>query len=355
MYINGRFLTQRITGVQRFAYELMIELDKHPNLIEQLKIRIIIPKNFNEHEYPFHKIPFVKSKFLKGHLWEQLVLPFKSRGEILLNLCNTGALFKKNQLTVIHDAAVYVNKNTFSLTFRMWYKILFFMMAKFSKKIITVSQYSKKELINFLDIPNHKISVISEGKEQIIRIKSDRSILDRFNLNNDRYILAVSSLNPNKNFQAIIDATKDLPNDIKLVIAGGDNNKVFQQSLDLNKVNAIFVGYVTDEELKALYENAFCFVYPSFYEGFGLPPLEAMACGCPVIVSNTTSIPEVCGNAALYINPHNPKNIAEQVTFLLENSKIQEEFKMNGLLQSEGYSWKNSVEQLIQIIKEVSK
>ena len=353
MEINGRFLTQRTTGVQRFAFELLNELNKHPDIVKEMNIKILVPKNFEDKEYPFVNIPLLKTNFLKGHLWEQFILPYVSRGKILINLCNTGPMFKRKQLTVIHDVAVYASSRNFSKSFRFWYKVMFYWMAKFTDKIVTVSHYSKDELMKYLKVPKERLGVMSEGKEQIVRIKADYSILERFQLNGECYLLAVSSLNPNKNFKSIIEAAKHLPKDIKVVIAGGSNNKIFKQDFDQTEVKAIFVGYVTDEQLKALYENAFCFIYSSYYEGFGLPPLEAMACGCPVILSDRTSLPEVGGDAVLYIDPEQPIQIVNHVNRILKNPSLREKMITNGYKQAEKFTWEKALEEFLGLIEEV--
>lgn len=351
--INGRFLTQKITGVQRFAYEILNTLNAKPQLVKQYNLKVIVPEYYSENEYPFSNIPLIKKSALKGHLWEQFVISKTNKGEVLINLCNTGPVFKKSQLIIIHDVAVYANPNTFSKAFRFWYKIMFWGMSKNAKKILTVSEYSKSEILNYLSVSEERVSVMSEGKEQILRIPSDSSILDRHDLKKESYLLAVSSLNPNKNFKAIIEAAKDLPNDMKVVIAGGTNSKVFQQGFKQTDVDAVFVGYVSDQELKALYENAFCFVYPSFYEGFGLPPLEAMACGCPVISSNTTSLPEVGGEAVLYVDPNEPKQIADHVQQMLNDPSIREEMIRKGYEQAAKFTWEKSLNKLLKVVKEV--
>lgn len=353
MYINGRFLTQKITGVQRFAYEIINELNQHKDLINKYNIKLVVPEYYNDFEYPFNNIPLIKKGNIKGHLWEQLILSRISREELLLNLCNTGPILKRNQVTIIHDVAVYANPNTFSKAFRIWYKIMFKAMAIFTKKIVTISKFSKSELIKYLSIPEERLGIISEGKEQILRIKPDYSILNRYKLKNKSYLLAVGSLNPNKNFNAIIKAAKSLPKNLKLVIAGGSNSKVFRSDLKQSEVDAIFVGYITDEELKALYENAFCFIYPSFYEGFGLPPLEAMACGCPVISSNTSSLPEICNDAVIYIDPYQPQQIVEQINRMLLDPSLRNEIIIKGLKQAEKFSWKKALQELFWYIEEV--
>lgn len=113
------------------------------------------------------------------------------------------------------------------------------------------------------------------------------------------------------------------------------------------------MGYVSDAELRALYEHAACFVYPSFYEGFGLPPLEAMACGCPVIVSNAASLPEVCGDAALYCNPCSPEDIAEKISLLMADPRLREDLRQKGLERAKQFTWEKCARETFAIIEKV--
>jgi glycosyltransferase involved in cell wall biosynthesis len=356
VYINGRFLTQRITGVQRFALEFVKALDK---LIEvndiclSFELVVMVPRNIIN-DIKLKNIKVIPVGRLKGHLWEQFELPFYSRGGFLVNLCNTGPLLKRKQIITIHDAAVYSKPEGFAKIFIYWYKFLFKVLSFITCKIVTVSEFSKKELVHYCKIKQNKIRIISEGWEHIQQIEDDLDVFKKHNINPKKYILAVSSLNPNKNFQGIVKAIESL-GDIStdIIIAGGTNPKIFSSSNDSLPNSVKYIGYVTDEELKALYEGAIGFVYPSFYEGFGLPPLEAMACGCPVIVSNVASLPEVCGDAALYVDPYNPEDIAEKIKLLLSNNKLREELRRKGLERAKMFSWEKCAKETLKVIEEV--
>lgn len=354
LYINGRFLTQSVTGVQRYAIEVIKALD---NLIEsgflnKLRNNIIIltPKNITNN-IKFKNIEIKKIGKLKGHLWEQVDLAQYTSGQMLLNLCNSGPLIKKNQMTVIHDVAVYANGKNFSVLFRNWYKLLLKTQAVNSIKIITVSNFSKEEILKYLKIRSNKIKVIYEGKEHFTEQKENQSYIYEKDLNTKPYILAVSSLNPNKNFGAIVKAMDYLKStDFNIVIAGGTDPKVFSQTDEDLPSNVIHLGYVSDSELKTLYKNAFCFVYPSFYEGFGLPPLEAMSIGCPVIISNRASLPEVGGDAALYCDPQKPEDIARQIKKMISDNNLRNELIHKGLIQSEKFTWEKCAYEIFQPI-----
>jgi len=349
IYINSRFLTQRTTGVQRFA----IEIAKSIASIDK-KIIFIAPKNIL-HDDIAKTINIQCFGNLKGHLWEQLELPFYSRDGLLLNLCNTGPVFHRNSITVMHDAAVFSKPGGFSPQFKLVYRFLLPWLAKRSKKIITVSNFSKNELGYFCKINPSRIEVISESGAHIKKYTPDIEILKKNNLRSKKYILAVSSLNPNKNFQSVASALKlideNLIKDIDFAIVGGQNTACFSGNKTNSPVKASkYLGYVTDEELKALYENAFCFIYPSLYEGFGLPPLEAMECGCPVLCSNAASLPEVCGDAVLYFDPYQPENIADKLELFINHPELRNELIEKGKTRAHQFTWEKSAAQVINII-----
>lgn len=354
IFINGRFLTQPVTGVQRYATEVVKALD---NLFETDKVNkeeyeliILAPKNIIN-DLSLKHIEIKKIGNFNGHFWEQTELPFYVKNSILINLCNAGPILKRNQATVIHDMAVFAYSLNFSFIFKIWYKILISLQGKFSRQIITVSNFSKEELIKYLSIDKQKINVIYEGKEHFINKNVNTSILNKYELDLKPYIFAVSSLNPNKNFKAIVEATKLLETEeLNIVIAGGTDPKVFSGNGITLPGNVKYLGYISDEELKALYESAFCFIYPSFYEGFGLPPLEAMSVGCPVIASDRASLPEVIGDAALYCDPSDPKTIANKIETLIRNNNLRNELIDKGRMQSEKYSWGDTAQKIVNIV-----
>ena len=301
IYINGRFLTQRITGVQRYALEITKALD---NLIskdtafQKHEYIVIAPKNVL-YKVKLKNMSFVQRGILKGHLWEQFELPVYSRDGFLMNFCNCAPLIKRNQTVTIHDAAVSAVPHAFSLAFRTWYKMMFMWLGRSLKQIFTVSEFSKKELHKYYGIPLNKIHVTYNGIDHIKNLEVDEGIIDREDLKEKKYVLAVSSMNPSKNFSLVLDVARLMP-DVEFIIAGGSNEKVFKSAgLDVPQ-NARLIGYVSDEELMALYRHASVFVYPSLYEGFGIPPLEAMMCGCPVVVSDIEVFHEVYGDSVEY-------------------------------------------------------
>jgi glycosyltransferase involved in cell wall biosynthesis len=355
IFINGRFLTQPITGVQRYAAELIKFWDQ---MIEQRLIDssrdtfiLLIPRKI-KYNLALKHIQIKKVGLLNGHLWEQLELPFHTCRGVLINLCNTAPIFKRKQMVTIHDAAVFGYPQAYSASFRNWYRFLFRMLGKTTKLILTDSIFSQSELVKYCNIKPNKLRVVYLGREHILGVQSSDTILNQYDLTGRKYVLAVSSMSPNKNFFNIVKALELLGNvSFPIVIAGGVNPRVFAGTFRLPE-SISHVGYVNDEELKTLYEHAACFIYPSFYEGFGLPPLEAMVCGCPVIVSQTASLPEVCQEAALYCDPNSPQNIAFQIKRILEDDILRESLKKKGLERAKQFSWGKCAEETYQAIQE---
>jgi glycosyltransferase involved in cell wall biosynthesis len=355
--INGRFLTQKVTGVQRTAYEILKQLDilleKPEN--NDVSFEILTPYNFNEKDIIINlkNIKIKKLSRLNGHLWEQFVLPFYSFNHKLINFCNTAPLFKRKQIVYLYDAAVFSRPEGYSKSFVIWYRFLFRVLSLITKRIITVSHFSKLELIKYIPMIEKKIIVSYLGSDHIDPVKDDDSILEKYKIKKNQYFFAVSSLNPNKNFKIILNALKKIKmTNIQVVIAGGTNNKVFSSSGRINDENIITTGYVSDNELKTLYKNARCFIFPSIYEGFGLPPLESMRLGTPVLASNAASIPEICGEAAIYFNPQHADDLIDAIN-KVEFRRINiEDLIIKGKERSEIFNWSKTANDLLNVIRE---
>ena len=233
VYLNGRFLSQRITGVQRYAHELTKALDV---LIGSGRINadrhsfcILAPRNAIV-DPGFDNIPVKMVGRLTGHAWEQIELPFYARDGLLVNLCNTGPLLRGNQTVTIHDASVYSAPETYSLPFRIWYRLNYRVLGRRCSAIITVSHFSKDEL-NRHSLGSGKVRVVYESGEHFRHIDADTSVVRDNGLDNSPFVLAVSSLNPNKNFPSVIRAIEMLTDhSFKVAIAGGTNDKVFSGS-----------------------------------------------------------------------------------------------------------------------------
>ena len=345
IYINARFLTQKITGVQRFAIEISKELKK---MDDQVKFVSPVKVIHNDIANELGVIPIGSST---SHFWEQISLPryLKRIGSpLLVNLCNTAPLFYCNKVVTIHDIAYKLFPENFSLPFRTYYNFLIPKTLQSSRKIITVSNFSKREILKHYKVEENKVDVIYNA----VYNKFTPSEKE----NCEKYILGVSSLSKHKNFDMLVKSFNKIKNkNLKLYIVGEKNrnlNYILTQGHNVNS-NVIFTGRVSDQELVELYSNAACFVFPSLYEGFGIPPLEAMASGTPVVASNAASIPEVCGDAALYFDPLDIEDIAEKILKIVQNDDMKKALIHKGFKQIKKYSWEKSANKMINVINKI--
>ena len=262
IYINGRFLTQKITGVQRYALEMVKEIDREINYNKNYEFIILVPPNIKQ-TISFNNIKIKIVGHLKGHLWEQIELPFYSRKGLLLNFCGCAPIIRKNQIVTLHDAAFCAIPESFSFKFRIWYRIMFYILGHRVKKILTVSNFSRKELNKYFSIDLNKIDITYNGIDHILKVKPNELIFNKFHIEKNSYVLAVSSLNPSKNFKLILKVANKMPN-INFVIAGETNSNIFKSKGFPVTNNVKFIGYVTDEEWY-LYINMLVVLYPLLY------------------------------------------------------------------------------------------
>jgi glycosyltransferase involved in cell wall biosynthesis len=352
--INGRFLTQTTTGVQRAAEELVRALDRvlaaSPEVRQRYSFRLLAPSG-ECRQLELTQIPTFAVGRLRGQQWEQLELPALTEGRLLLNLCNTAPLGRRS-IVVIHDASVFAVPQAYSPAFRSWYRILLPLLGRRSLRVITISRFSQSELSRWAGIPAEKLDLLPLGADHLLHSEADPRVFQRVQVEPGRYVLAVGSRSPHKNLGALVSAVASLgARKPQLVLAGGHNARVFAASAPGD--GTCDAGYVTDGELRALYERAGCFVYPSLYEGFGLPPLEAMLCGCPAIVSNAGSLPEVCGHGARFFNPRDPQDLARCIQEVLEQPGRREQQVRVGLERAREFTWHRSADTLLSILDRV--
>ncbi len=339
LYINGRFLSQPVTGVQRYGRELLRELDA---LLarNEIPIRAVVLMPRNVKDVPIYDHLLARTVgLLTGHAWEQLELPFYSLNGTLFTPGGGAPLIHPRNIITIHDAAVYSAPAGFSFAFRTWYRFLYRALCRTSLHVMTVSNFSKSELVRCYGAKPEKVTVTYEGYEHAKHIPADNSILSKHSLGKFKYLLAVSTKHPNKNFGGVIKALEylNIPN-LDVAFAGKTLNHIYKQ-VSLQGSSVKDLGYVTDGELRSLYQNAACFVFPSFYEGFGLPVLEALSLGCPSVVANTASMPELFAGMAILCDPSDPRDIAAKIRESLETPR--DSIARNAIAASASrYSWK---------------
>jgi glycosyltransferase involved in cell wall biosynthesis len=298
--------------------------------------------------------PKSQNKYI-AHLWNHFILPFK-KGNILFCPANIAPFFvpkKKKLVITLHDMAFITHSESFSPFFRNYYKCLIPKVIQRADKIITISQTSRKEIIKYYPHTKDKIEVVFLGLDKTFYLLP--------NIEKKDQILYVGSLNMRKNFISVIQAFKKLNNNkFQLLIVGNFSSnynlsQATQSILDEAKINPNinFLSNITDDELRLLYNESKLFLFPSFYEGFGLPPLEAMACGTPVITSNISSMPEVCGNAAIYVDPYNIEDITQKLSMLLNNNVLHQKMINKGLEHVKHFTWEKAANKHLKVFNEV--
>ncbi len=284
--------------------------------------------------------------------------------DLIHNPSQIPTFFGANQLYIItvHDLTPIIFPKEHKSGKSLIYKLFFPRTLKSADKIIAVSYSTKQDLIKYFKIADNKIKVIHLASDEKFH-PLDSEIVNKFKKNhniNFPFILYVGTLEPRKNIPTLIEAfynlrKYNLPH--KLVITGKKGWKyklIFETIEKLNlQNNVIFTGYLPDEDLPALYNAADLFVYPSIYEGFGLPPLEAMSCGCRVITSNTSSLPEVVGDAGIMIDPYDTDALTSSIYEVLTNNELRADMVKKGLERAKMFSWEKTAEETLEIYKDV--
>ena len=331
LIINARFQHRRTTGVERYAYEISkrLTLDK----------TYIVPKR------PLGQIA--------GHLWEQLVLPAKIHNQdVLWSPANSGPWLVRDQIITLHDASVFDHPEWFNPSFAAWTRLSWQILAKRVKAIITVSKFSGERLKLHLGISEGKIYVVPNGVGKPFEPQTKYNIDEvrkKYNLSNP-YFLFVGTHEPRKNLAVLFEAFNKLNTSTHLLAIAGEKRKVFADVGQIANLTYKPLGYVPDSDLPALYAGATAVIVPSLYEGFGLTALEAMACGAPVIASNTAAFPEMVGEAALLINPNDSNKLADAMKNISENKTLANTLRERGLQRAAQFTWDESTRRTQEII-----
>lgn len=336
-YVNGRFLTQPMSGTNRFAYELCLGLVRRG-----VRFVVLTPDVPFSTDYDVSGFEIKRISLFSSHLWEQVTLPLYlwRNPTPLLSLKGLGPLFKRNQVSTIHDISYLVHPSWFSLPYRLYYRIMTPIMAKHSKRVITVSEFSKSEISSRLHLPSDKISVVYNAPSDKFRRNEKNSD------STEQFILAVSSLDPRKNLSLVFQAYLKSEQKVPLYVIG-DRHPAFGDVVLPENDRIRFLGRVSDAELCDYYSRCSLFVYPSLYEGFGLPPLEAMAAGCRhVVLSDIPVFREVFADNVRYVKADDVDGLTHYFNTLdasVDSSKIDDFI--------DGYSWDKSVGQLLSVFE----
>lgn len=333
---------------------------------------IIVSKNnpdlFDINQTTFKKIvlPIASHPSWLQILWQPVIMLNLYRNQPdLLHVPNTSPLIFKVCPTVISILDLqefYTNK--YGKIRGLYRKIINYVAARIADHIITISKHSRKDIVQHLKVPKNKVSVtylsVDSSFRPIDRDKCYGHVNNRYKLMGAPYILSVGELHPGKNFVRLIQAFSLIkPNHraVKLVIVGKkgwDYDDIFQNVIQLGlEDDIIFTGYVSGEELPLLYNSSTITVFPTLYEGFGLPALEAMACGSPLIASDTSSLPEVVGEAGILINPYDVGMMAEKIDMLLSDPILRYDLVAKGFEQAAKFNWEKTARETLSVYANV--
>jgi glycosyltransferase involved in cell wall biosynthesis len=373
--LEGRVLTPRIGGIGRYAIHLIEALLTHSALQRaDLELVIFTAPQTDRHCLPGASVSLcerfrrIKSTLLRS----AALLPAGVRCEHLdvfhgLDQSGIPWFFKAGKSVVtIHDVIPLVLPWAFPLRHRMVLATAFARIRRQADVVIVPSTATAADVVRYLHVERERIIVIPMGCEarfQPIMNPTPVSTLRRRYGLPERYILFVGTLEPRKNIKRLLQAFSMLlaetpQDDLKLVVAGGkgwglDDFREAMAALGLGD-HVLFTGFVDDDDLPALYRGAQLFVYPSLYEGFGLPVLEAMACGVPVITSDRSSLPEVAGDAALLVDPTQPEALAAAMASIINDGELRQSLRAKGLIRAREFTWDSVAQKTLAVYRAVS-
>jgi len=344
--MNTRVLQAPLTGMQRYVLELGNRFGG--------KIELISPQR--------------SLSRAQGNTWEQFSLPMKLGNSVLFSPANTGPLIVSNQVVTIHDVAQldrsYVPELNDDIDSKAgaWYRFLTPRLVKRVAHVITISEFSKARILAHARMDERRITVVPNGVDARFRPHKPDEVFEKLkglHLPSRHYALCVGSLEPRKNLARLLQAWSRIqmrmPNEVWLVLTGKRGNaRVFTDAAGLDALppRVHVTGHVPDDVLPALYGGATVFVFPSVYEGFGLPPLEAMASGVPVLTGNRTSLPEVVGDAALTVDPYDVQAIADGLAKLIDDGDLRDELAKRGRERAARFTWRLAAEKTWQVLTE---
>lgn len=374
VYIDARsaqLLDRKQRGIGKYSAYLTRYISKlHKDYIHYYKLYIPF-ENFFQKYSPEIKTHLIARKLQMFYwLFDNKLLDYRVPPNSIFHSLDPIFIPKNRnyrRIVTVHDIIPIIFQKQYLHTLKPLIKNLYLQSINelpYVDQIITISQYTKKDIIKHLSIDENKIKVIYEAADPVFKIHSNshcqNNIVNKLRILGD-FILFVGGIDPRKNLETVIKALKNISleyRNISLVIAGSDFKteqdpikKKIDKFIEKNNVGdkIISLGYVEDDILACLYNRAKMLIFPSFYEGFGLPIVEAMSCGCPVIASNRTSIPEIAGDAAILSDPEKIDEITNAALKILENTSLSNYLKHRGLKRSSNFSWEKTALQTVKV------
>ncbi len=355
--INGRFIGAPATGVQRVAAEIARTLggawrDGEPWL-EGLDLAIATPSSLADRAAEFG-LPVVTLDPLRGNAWEQVTLAARGDADIVLNLCNMGPLLRTRSVTMIHDAQVFQSPQSYSRAFRGWYTIAHRVIGRRHAAVLTVSDFSARALVD-AGVSDRAIPVYNGG-DHVLRVTADHAVPARLGLVGRPYVVAPSSTMAHKNIALLLRAFADPRlSHVTLVLYGSAGHADFAAAGMSPSANVVFAGRVDDGGMRALLEGAVCLAFPSRTEGFGLPPLEAMHLGCPVVTTGCGAIREVCGDAVRYAGPDDAAEWTGILARLCADVGERAGMADAGRARAAGFTWTIAARRVATVLRQFGR
>lgn len=376
--INLRYLQKPITGIERATLELIEaigRLNSGPDFIGYLTKRQFVSKQAEEDLGNCDHLTLKKTKLLYENVFSRLIWDLFTVGQ-LANKDHANLFWgpsfslpiglKCPGIVTIYDLAFLVYPEAYDWQTRFWHHIVTVSSARRARAILTISNSSKNDIIQKWNIPADRIYVIRLSYNEKFKLlshsdeSSELQCLNRYCIKRP-FLLTVSQISPRKNIPHLLRVYAQLykKNRIKhQLVLVGRNGWLYEEVYDVVREqciedSVIFTGGIDDEDLINLYNMADIFIYPSLYEGFGLPILEAMACGAPVIASNSSSIPEVVGDAGILVSPTSERELSDAIISLSNNTALKNELRQRGLKQITHFTWEHGAKNVLELFKEI--
>jgi len=349
--INGKFLGANLNGVHRTAAHYSSELLARAS--QDHSLALLTPGTTTPpEEFPDLLSTPVRGAFGTGQGWEMLTLPSAAKGHLLVNFCNLAPLLHDNSVVMIHDAQTFLFPEDYTGRQAMFYRLLLPWIARRARRILTVSEFSRQSLARFGIGSLDQIDVVHNGTDHILSAPADQSFLAEKGLTAGSYVLTLGSAKGYKNMRTVFAALDTpLPGGQMLVVAGGAGEAAYRAKGWNPPKGTVFTGFVSDAQLRALYEGAAAFVFPSLTEGFGLPPVEAMHCGAPVVAARAGAMPEVLGEAAMLVTADSPAEYREALVSLLDGGETAAKLRNAGLQRAGQLSWQAAGDRLWSLVE----
>jgi glycosyltransferase involved in cell wall biosynthesis len=346
VHVNGKWLGSAMTGTQRYAKEivrgLLSQFDGKDCLV------LHVPKNADVPPWLADNCKIVRHRST-GISFEQLSLPFATWGRLLLNFGGPAPILKRNQLVVMHDAGPMRFPGSYSKIFVLWYWLLYVVLSRRARYLVTVSEFSRRELARALRITEERFFVAHCGHEHFENLTARRPELPYTFHAETHFVICVGTLAAHKNLLNPVRRIAEAGWQV-LIIGSGGPSRVFAEIKQPLPERAFVLGRITDEELAWCYDRATALIFPSKYEGFGLPIIEAQSRSCPVIASDAASIPEVGGTAALYFPPDDLDEILIHLNRLRVDNKERIRLGQAGKKNANRFRWSLTAAAIVQLL-----